>query len=210
MDLDHQLIEALLSIDRAGVATLLNDAEAEHGISHTELADQVIAPALEQIGDAWETGHVALSQVYMAGRLLEEIIRQWPVPPRARGASVVGVAVLGDHHSLGKRIIGSVLRSAGCDVRDLGAGLEPKALVDRAEAEGVTLLMISVLMLHRALRVREVRTLLDERGLDGIQLVVGGAPFIHDPQLWERVGAHAMGRSAADALRLATGKGGAK
>jgi len=31
---------------------------------------------------------------------------------------------------------------------------------------------------------------------------VGGAPFIFDPNLWQEVGADAMGRNAADAIKL--------
>jgi trimethylamine corrinoid protein len=198
-----RLEEALLSIDRTGIETTLDAAATVGGMTPHEVADKVIAPALERIGDGWEAGTVALSQVYMSGRLLEASIARGAEPPPPRsGGPVIGVAVLEDHHALGKRILISVLRSAGCDVRDLGTGLSAKALVDGAEEEGVELLMVSVLMLHRALHMTEVRAQLDARGLTHIRLIVGGAPFVHDPELWRRTGADAMGRSAADALRL--------
>jgi len=35
--------------------------------------------------------------------------------------------------------------------------------------------------------------------------VVGGAPFNFDTELWHEVGAHAMGRSAADAAHVVQG-----
>lgn len=197
------LEEALLSVDRAGIEAALDAATNAGGLSPHEIADEVIAPALERIGDGWERGTVALSQVYMSGRLLEAAIqrRVEPAPPR-EGLPIIGAAVLEDHHALGKRILVSILRSAGCDVRDLGTGLSAEALVDRAVEEGVEILMVSVLMLHRALHMTEVRAQLDARGLDHVRLIVGGAPFVHDPELWRRTGADAMGRSAADALRL--------
>jgi trimethylamine corrinoid protein len=205
-DSSHYLFlleEALLSIDRAGIEAALKAAASVGGMTGYEIADRVIAPALERIGDGWERGDVALSQVYMSGRLLEAAIQAWAAPVSdAVSGPVIGAAVLEDHHALGKRILVSVLRSAGRDVRDLGTGLSAEELVRRAAEEDVEILMVSVLMLHRALHVQEVRAHLDARGLDHVRLLVGGAPFVHDPELWRRTGADAMGRSAADALRL--------
>ena len=61
--------------------------------------------------------------------------------------------------------------------------------------------MISVLMLPSALKVREVRQRLDEHDSD-IKILVGGAPFLFDSQLWQDVGADAMGQTATDAVRI--------
>ena len=36
------------------------------------------------------------------------------------------------------------------------------------------------------------------------KVVVGGAPFLFDDQLWQEVGADAMGKSAADAVAIVT------
>jgi len=35
-----------------------------------------------------------------------------------------------------------------------------------------------------------------------IKVVVGGAPFLFDEELWREVGADAMGRSASDAVAI--------
>ncbi|MFH1463479.1 MAG: cobalamin-dependent protein [Pseudomonadota bacterium] len=199
-----RLEDALLRLDRAAVGALLRELSGPTALSRIALADEVIAPALLSIGEAWDTGEAALSQVYMAGRLIEAALEEHlpPAPPRP-GAPRIGVGVLEDHHALGKRIVCAVLSSGGYDVRDLGSGLTAERLVDRAVEEGVDLLMVSVLMLNRALHVAEVRRQLTARGLTGITLAVGGAPFIHDPDLSRLVGADHAGRSAADALRIA-------
>jgi len=63
--------------------------------------------------------------------------------------------------------------------------------------------MVSVLMLNKALHVSQVREQMDRRDLGHVNLVVGGAPFVHDPELWRRVRADAYGRNTADALRIA-------
>ena len=201
--LRDRLAEALLRLDRTAARDVLREGLASTG--QIALADQVISPALSHIGAGWESGEVALSQVYMAGRILEQTLETLlPGKRIAKRRGVIGVAVLEDHHVLGKRIIQAVLGCAGYRVRDLGAGLSPAELVERALRERVDLLMISVLMFDKALRVPRVRELLYERGARELRIAVGGAPFVHDPELWRRVGADYGGRSSADALRIAS------
>jgi methanogenic corrinoid protein MtbC1 len=112
------------------------------------------------------------------------------------------VAVLLDHHQLGKRIVAASLKAAGFQVVDFGQGLEPEELAALALQGGVSLLMVSVLMLPSALHVKELRRALGE-GPDRPRLVVGGAPFRFDPELWRAVGADAVGQTGADAVGIA-------
>jgi len=71
-------------------------------------------------------------------------------------------------------------------------------------ADKIRVLMISVLMLPSALKVREVCERLKARGAD-IRVIVGGAPFMFDADLWKEVGADAMGSSAAQAVEIVQG-----
>jgi len=67
--------------------------------------------------------------------------------------------------------------------------------------DGVGILLISTLMYPSALEVKEVRAKLDRAGA-AVKILVGGAPFNMDRQLWREVGADAMGRDAAEAVSL--------
>lgn len=200
--LSRQLEAALLDLDRDEVRRLIQQGVGPSAPTVAEFADQVVAPALRRIGDGWEAGQVALSQVFMAGRLMESALADNLLPVHRQGAPRVGIGVLGDHHTLGKNMVATALRLGGYEVIDLGAGLSPRQLVEAAVAQDVSVLLISVLMLHRALQVQEVVDLLATASPVRIPVVVGGAPFLHDPRLWRRVGADATGRNAADAIEL--------
>jgi methanogenic corrinoid protein MtbC1 len=76
------------------------------------------------------------------------------------------------------------------------------ALVARVMEERVEILWISVLMLPSALRVKELCDQLRRAG-SNVKVVVGGAPFRFDEQLWQQVGAAAYGKTASDALIIA-------
>ncbi len=72
-----------------------------------------------------------------------------------------------------------------------------KKLVERALADRIRVLLISTLMLNSALRVRDLVDGLRAAGQD-TKVIVGGAPFRFDPELWREVRADAMGYSASD------------
>ena len=76
-------------------------------------------------------------------------------------------------------------------------------LVARVKADGIRILLISVLMLPSALRVRQLRERLEAEGCRP-KLVVGGAPFRFDEQLWKEVGADAVGHTASEAIAVVT------
>ena len=194
----HQFEEALASLDRVTAGALLR--EELKAFSPMEKVERIIVPALERIGSAWHQGRLALSQVYMSGRICEELVDSiLPDDSNVRkDQPKIAVAVLQDHHMLGKVLVYSALRTAGFALQDLGRQ-EVGALIQRVAEGDIKILFISTLMLPSALRVADVKRGLAGRGLQ-VKIVVGGAPFRLDPDLWRDVGADAMGATASEAV----------
>jgi methanogenic corrinoid protein MtbC1 len=192
---------ALLSLDRLAAQNLL--AEATATMTPIQFVEQVIAPTLERIGHGWEEGTVALSQIYMSGRICEAMVDAIlpPSSPDRKDRPKMAIALLEDHHALGKRIVYATLRAAGFELMDYGDGVQVDDLVQCALADDIKLLLISTLMLRSALRIKEVTTKLKAAN-SNIKVVVGGASFIFDPNLWQEVGADAMGHSATEAIAI--------
>lgn len=179
--------------------------ESGNGRTPIQFVESLVLPALERIGEGWEQGRVALSQVYMSGRICEELVDIIlpPGEPARKNQPRMAVATLEDHHLLGKRIVYSALRASGFEVLDYGR-MGVDELVDRVREDGVRILLVSTLMLPSALRVKDLRVRLKEAGLE-VKIVVGGAPFRFDDQLWQEVEADAMGRNASEAVGIITG-----
>ncbi|HEY8037491.1 MAG TPA: cobalamin-dependent protein [Methylobacter sp.] len=192
--------EALESLDQIKAKVLFQQALRGH--SPIEIVEQVVVPALEQIGQHWNEGSIALSQIYMSGRFCEELVEQ-VLPssdPDRKHQPRQAIVVLNDYHMLGKRIIYSVMRASGFELFNYGR-MDVNELVERVITDKLRILLISVLMMPSALKIRELRNALDARGVQ-LKILVGGAPFQFDPQLWREVGADAMGLSAADAVTI--------
>ncbi len=194
----NDLEQALLSINRLAAGELIHDL-GEEGTG-LELVEGLIVPTLERIGAGWESGTIALSQVYMAARICEELVDSIlpPTGSERKDQPRMAIAAFEDRHRLGKRIVYSVLRASGFELLDYDhAGVDD--LVRRVAEDRVEVLLLSTLMLHSALRVRELRARLRARSLK-VKIVVGGAPFRFDDQLWKEIGADAMCRNGSQVV----------
>lgn len=193
-----KLEQALLAMDRIGVREVIVTNTEAHSISNS--IEELVVPALERIGLAWEHGTISLSQVYMSGRICEETIDILlpPTDPNRVDQPPMAIVVLDDYHMLGKRIVYSTLRASGFELRNYNH-MDIDTLVKHIKKDNIQILLISVLMLPSALHIKELHRKLEEEKIS-IKLIVGGAPFRFDSNLWNEVGADAMGLSASDAV----------
>ena len=195
-----QLTNALMALDRVSAATVITKAVSTDG--YLTIADDLITPALDAIGEAWDRGEASLAQVYVAARVCEEMMKAVaPVSAPRVAQPRIGLAVLEDHHELGKRIISGTLHATGRTPIDYGAGITAADLAARAVDDNLDILLVSTLMLRAALQVEHLVKALRAGGSHTL-VAVGGAPFRFDSTLWREVGADAMGRTASDALAL--------
>ncbi len=195
------LKNALLGVDRIKTSEIFSEVFSQY--NSFEFIEEIVMDVLKQIGDGWEKGEVSLAQVYMSGVLCEKFINEY-IPKfkfSKKNSPKIGIAVLLDKHSLGKSIVSSIVSAAGYELKDLGSGLTPKSLVDLAKRNKLDIILISSLMLPSAMKVREVYRMIKDENLD-IKIIVGGAPFRLDDQLWKMVGADGRGKSAYDVIEL--------
>jgi methanogenic corrinoid protein MtbC1 len=191
----------LLEYDKVGALELFNRFSLENNA--IDFIDNVIVDSLFSIGEKWEKGNIALSQVYMSSKICEELIERL-IPKKGyyrRKHTGIAIVTLQDQHILGKKIVSSIVRSAGFELIDYGAGVKAETVIERAIADNIKILLISVLMYPSALRVKQVTDTLHKND-PSIKIVVGGAPFSLDEDLWRRVGADAMGKTAAEGVRI--------
>ena len=192
----ERVTSALLSINKV----YLKLAFETSGMNANHFAERVIVPVLDQIGERWQQGELALAQVYMSGRLCESLLDEISTthPDEIKDFGVA-IAVLEDFHVLGKRIVCSVLNTAGYAFRDYGP-ISLDDLVEKVQHDKIRILLVSTLMLNSALRVKLLKERLTAVGMD-VKIIVGGAPFRFDPNLWCEVGADATSLTASGVVK---------
>jgi methanogenic corrinoid protein MtbC1 len=208
MTIQDQLIEAIRQADRLRANTLLDAWSATHGVG--QLFVEVLEPTLLRIGEEWRSrDSFTLAQAYVAAKIAEDVLLKMAqsAPPAGAAEPPLGPVVLGniedDFHALGRRMVGTFLRTKRWQVHDLGNDVTPATFVDEALAVGTRVIGVSAMMLSTARNIRRLREEIDRRGLAGrIQLAVGGAIFLVQPTLVQEVGGDGTAANALGAAEV--------
>lgn len=190
---------ALLSLNRIKVKDILVENTTSGDFIDT--LEQIVVPTMESMGLKWENGEIALSQIYMGGRICEEIVDE--MLPKTKSKRVddpnLGLVVFNDYHTLGKRIVYTFLRASGYDLVDYGQENSIDNLITHLKEDKIEILLVSVLMLNSALHLKELIARIQQEGMN-VKVVVGGAPFRFDKDLYKEIGADAMATNASKVI----------
>ena len=189
--------QAILSLDAVDLEKMVQHSLLS--MTPLQVAEEIISPALERIGDMWEEGKANLAQIFLGSKLCEDLLQRI-LPKEAhwrKDSPVIAITNFDDHHSLGKKIVYMTLRSNGYNIIDLG-WTDVDSIGLKAKEHRVEVLMVSTLMLRSAIKIKEIPRVLKREHSTAL-MVVGGAPFVFDPELAREVGADALGSSGADA-----------
>lgn len=203
--------EAIFDTDREKALQIVQKALNE-GLSPEDILFHLVVPAMESmITSISETMDTNLAQHFMTAQISSEVtevmLARFQTPPEPVGHIVIGTAH-GDMHSLGKRIVTGCLKARLIETTDLGVNVSPERFVDEAVAHNAQVIGISAMMVHTARGPKGclgVRQILKERGLEKqIKIIVGGAPYRFDPDLYRFVQADAWAEDGIIASRVIT------
>ncbi len=201
--------EAVFETDKEEAFNVINQA-LEQGITPEQVVFDIVIPAVgEMMSNITKDPDANLAQHFMtaqiASEITEKMLEKFTTPPEIIGRMVIGTAQ-GDLHSLGKRIVMGCLKAMMVDVIDLGVNVPAEKFVDEAVACNAQVIGISAMMVHTATGAggaQKVRQILSERGLEkSIRVVVGGAPYRFDDQLYKNVGADAWAADGVSAAQV--------
>jgi MerR family transcriptional regulator, light-induced transcriptional regulator len=116
------LVDRLTRSDEQGAWAIIDDA-VRGGMEPDDVYLELLAPALEDVGDRWANGDVTVAEEHQASALVLRLIGRlgprFARRGRKRGTIVVG-APPGDVHGLPSALISDLLRGRGFEVIDLG------------------------------------------------------------------------------------------
>ena len=202
------IIEKILVADRhSAVELILRWAKTQDdNLAVLDLLESVLG----EIGRWWDTDEGAsLAHGYVAAKVAEDVLESLlasgesgPAGLASKGPMVLG-NIEDDCHALGRRLVGTFLRTAGWEVIDLGTDVPAEEFVDKALEVGARVIGVSAMMYSTAMNIVKLRQEIDKRGLTGrLQLAVGGAVFVLRPELVKEVGGDGTARNALTAPRM--------
>lgn len=196
--------EAVLNGDRENVLALL-EADLAAGAEPFSLVQEVLIPAITEVGARYERREYFLPQLIRAAETMQTAFGH--LKPRleaGRGPEkrpvVVMATVEGDIHDIGKNIVSLLLGNHGFDVIDAGKDVPAEDIVACALEHKAHIIGLSALMTTTMVRMEDTIKLVREKGL-GIKVMVGGAAVTQ--AFADSIGADAYCTDAVGAVRAA-------
>ena len=171
-----------------------------------DIVDNVLIPALDQVGADFEQNRVFLPQLIQsagAAQAAFEVIRE-KLSTGEGGSVSRGVIVLatvkGDIHDIGKNIVKVLLENYGYTVIDLGRDVDPAAVVEAARKYEAPLVGLSALMTTTLKSMAQTIAQLHDAGLP-CKIMVGGA--VLTPEYAKEISADFYARDAKESVDIA-------
>jgi 5-methyltetrahydrofolate--homocysteine methyltransferase len=201
------LREALLNGD-ADAATAATQAALAGGANPLELIQEVVVPALTEVGRRFEELEIFLPELIEAGQagkavsdLIEEEMVRKGGSLEPEGIVVIGT-VKGDIHDIGKNIVASIFKAHGFKVVDLGKDVPATRFLEAAQEYKADVIAASALMSITRAGCREVADLLRTVNLSGKFVYLVGGGSVDQPYATE-IGASGYAKSASGAVDVA-------
>ncbi len=178
----------------------------KRGLDPVEAIEKGISAGMRAMGDRFDKMEVFLPELMIAAEIVEAgldillpEIQKEKLP--IKGKVVIGT-IRGDIHSIGKDIVGAMLRAYGFDVYDLGADVPVSKFCEEAKKVGADIIAISALMSSTIGGQKDAMDFLEEMGARRrfIVMVGGGAA---SPEWAKRIGADGYAKTAAEAAKQA-------
>ncbi len=174
------------------------------GTTPLDVVNKGVIPALEEVGKRYDSGSFFLPQLISSAETAQRVCElAMELVDRSGGVSSKGRVLLatveGDLHDLGKNVVGTVLKSHGFTVVDLGKDVPSSRILEEAEKGAFDFVGLSALMTSTMKRMAETTAELVRR-LPGVFVIVGGASVSED--FARTIGAHGYAPDAVSSVRL--------
>jgi len=168
---------------------------------------QSLRDGVDLVGRKYQAHEYFLSDLIMTGIMAEEVIALLR-PHISSSADMIGRIVIGtvrgDIHDVGKKLVSTMLMSAGFDVSDVGVDVPPEDFVEAVRRDRPAIVGMSCLLTNAMQEMRRVVKALQESGLRGnAKILVGGRPITRE--FASQIGADGYGADAVEAVKAARG-----
>ncbi len=201
-ELFEKLAEAVVKMDEAKTISL-SEAVLADNYSAKDAILHGLAEGMRRVGENFVRKIYFVPEVlvcadtmYKGFEILKEHVQE---DDQNEQSSVVIGVVTGDHHDIGKNIVGLMLQSAGFKVYDLGKNADSDMFIQKIKEVNPDIIALSTLMSTTLDRMKStVHSIKNEFPENNVKIMVGGAPVTK--QFAEEIGADLYGEDAQAAV----------
>lgn len=200
----QKLRDAVLKGNKSGIVQITKDALAE-GAEAKELLDTVLLPAINTVGDCFDSGKYFLPQLIAGAEAMKlsiEVLEPLMLKQSTNEDMpvVVIATVEGDIHDIGKNLVALMLKNYGFKVVDLGKDVPKEKIIEAAKEHNASIIALSALMTTTMKQMEAVIQYAKEQNVTA-KIMVGGAVITEEYA--NEIGADGYSKDAAEAVKLA-------
>ncbi|UCD00928.1 MAG: B12-binding domain-containing protein [Promethearchaeota archaeon] len=204
-DFYEEMSRAVVNLDEDKALEYADKAIKEN-LSLLEVVEKGYAAGIRKVGELWEEGEFFLPELMRGAQIMQNCL-DLLIPHLQSGSEKISRGTLviatieGDIHSIGKTIVGTMLRAYGYEVYDLGADVPAEKIIDIAIEKDADIIGVSALLTTTMIGQKKIVDLLKERKLvDKFKVIFGGAPVT---DTWvKKCDADGFAENAIDAVKL--------
>ncbi|MBA3271485.1 MAG: cobalamin B12-binding domain-containing protein, partial [Acidobacteria bacterium] len=205
-ELARKYLDALLDGDRHSASQMVLDAVGA-GTPVKDIYLHVFQPSQYEVGRLWQVNAISVAQEHYCTAATQLIMSQlYPhiFASEKRAGTLVATCVSGDLHEIGVRMVADFFELDGWNTFYLGANMPAQSVVDTVVQRGAQVLGISATISSHLRAVRDVIERIHAHpDCQHVKILVGGYPFLVDPDLWRKVAADGCARNAQEAITVA-------
>jgi methanogenic corrinoid protein MtbC1 len=207
--LARRYLDSLLAGSREEAGRLVLRA-LQRGQSLQAVYREVFERSLQEVGLLWAQGKISVATEHHFSHATQHIMSQ--LYPRllearkpGRDLACVCLAVSGEQHEIGARMVADFLELEGWRTFFLGSNLLYQDILQAVRERRPEVLALSVTMPHNVESAARLIGLLRESPqLRSVAILIGGQAFHLDAGRWERTGADGYAANAGEAVKEAS------
>jgi methanogenic corrinoid protein MtbC1 len=187
----EEMALAIVELER-DKALSLAESRSKKGESPLQILEEC-RHGMSIIGERYQKGEYFLAELMLSADIFKEVTailepQLAKVRPPKPAGKIVLATLKGDIHDLGKNLFGSLVKTRGFEVYDLGVDVAPARVVEKVKEVKPNFLGFSALITTAFTCMREATQMLDEAGLRSqFKVMVGGG--VTTPTVRDYVGA---------------------
>ena len=200
-----KIIDSIVNLEEEKALDLANKAIIDN-LNLVDVVEKGYAAGIRKVGELWEDGEFFLPELMRGAQIMQNCL-DLIIPHLKKGTEEIskGIVVLatieGDIHSIGKTIVGTMLKAYGYEVYDLGADVPAEKIVNTAIEKSADIIGVSALLTTTMFGQKKIIEILKERNmLDRFKVILGGAPVTNS---WvTECNADGFAENAIEAVKL--------
>src|SRR5580704_4616214 len=174
--IEERIHQAILRRRKDGIEAKID--EALQGRTPVEVLNEILLPAMKDVGDRFGRGELILPFVLQSAEVMKKAVAHLEQFLERRAGTTKGTVVLatvfGDVHDIGKNLVHTILANNGYTVHDLGKQVPLQTIIEKATEVKADAIGLSALLVSTS---KQMPLCLQELHRAGLRypVIVGGA-----------------------------------